>query len=191
MYTLVYTCSADLGLYLAVVNCCQVLRCLRAQHPLGSTSWLIWGGSTVCHSLALTWWTCLHGLVRKIGPLLTEARKTPCHIQYITQCQIWNAWEASISKGLRGCFFTLFHRGKKGYYSCFRECTRCFSVFTFKLQGVTNWNHRQESKKNRGPFIRGRQFLKGFFFFYVSLATFRFHLTIELILKGCLSIPYC
>lgn len=66
VYTLVYTCPAALGLYLAVVNCCQVLRRLRARHPLRCPSWLIWGGSAVCHSLALTCWTCPCGLVRKI-----------------------------------------------------------------------------------------------------------------------------
>ena len=66
VYTLVYTCPAVLGLYLAVVNCCQVLRRLRAQHPLRCPRWLIWGGSAVCHSLALTCWTCPCGLVREI-----------------------------------------------------------------------------------------------------------------------------
>lgn len=82
MYMLVYTCPPFWALYLAVVwahvNCCQVLRCLRAQHPLCCSSWLIWVGSTACHSLALACWTCPHGLVRKISPLPAEIRKTQC-----------------------------------------------------------------------------------------------------------------
>lgn len=112
VYTLVYTCPAVLGLYLAVVNCCQVLRRLRAQHPLRCPSWLIWGGSAVCHSLALTCWTCPCGLVREIVTMP----------KYKIQSQ-----------------HQPFSQRKRGdIYSCFSEGTRLsvFSVFIFKLQGV-------------------------------------------------------
>lgn len=155
-----------------MVNCCQVLRCLRAQHPLGSTSWLIWGGSTVCHSLAdLSTWPSW-----KDRPTADRSQKnTMPHTVYNTTPNM-KCVGSLYKQGSSRLFLNThpFQRGKRGYYSCFRECTRCFSDFTFKLQGVTNWNHRQESKKNKGSFIRGRQFLKGFFFLMLACRRFTF-----------------
>lgn len=148
----------------AHVNCCQVLHCLRAQHPLCCPSWLIWVGSILCHSLVLT--CCPHGLVRKVGPLPTEARKTQC--QNKTQCQIWHAWVASISKGLQGWLLTptLLQR-KEGISFLFqrRHKIEWFSVFIFKRQGVRKkWNRRQESKKEPGEFYSQQAvFKRGFF----------------------------
>lgn len=153
MYILVHTCSAVFGLYLAVVNCCQVLCCLRAQHPLCCSSWLIWGGSTVCHSLALTCWICLHGLVRKTSPLLTEVRKTWCHRQITMPDK--KCAGSFYKQGSLSLFLNTHpvHRENRGYYSDFKECMRCFTFFTFKLQGVTKWNYRRE-EKNRTAFIQ-------------------------------------
>ena len=142
MYMLVYTCPPVFGLYLAVVrahvNCCQVLCCLRAQHPLCCPSWLIWVGSTMCHSLALIWWTCLHGLVRKIGPLPNEARGT--------QCQMWNKMPNMTCVGILkrqgssrvALNIHLFSQREEELLSLFqrRQKIECFSVFIFKLQGV-------------------------------------------------------
>lgn len=76
VYTHVYTCSTVWVLYPVMVNCCQMLCCPRARRLLCCTWWLIWGGSTMCHSPTLTCWICPHGLVRKRGSLLTEGRTT-------------------------------------------------------------------------------------------------------------------
>lgn len=54
------------------VKCCVAWG---PQHPLSCPSWLIWVGSTLCPSLALSCWTCLHGLVRKMANWSLEKKQ--------------------------------------------------------------------------------------------------------------------
>lgn len=173
VYTLVYTCPAALGLYLAVVNCCQVLRRLRAQHPLRCPSWLIWGGSAVCHSLALTCWTCPCGLVRKIVTMP----------KYKIQSQ-----HQPFSQRKRGDIIPVSVKAQDWVFFCFHIQTPGSETKKKKNETID-----RGAKRIRGVFFfYSRQAVfKRFFFFYVSLAMFCFHLTIEWIFKGCLSIPYC
>lgn len=133
VYTLVYTCPAALGLYLAVVNCCQVLRRLRAQHPLRCPSWLIWGGSAVCHSLALTCWTCPCGLVRKIVTMP----------KYKIQSQ-----HQPFSQRKRGDIIPVSVKAQDWVFFCFHIQTPGSETKKKKKR-----NHRQGSKKNQGSFF--------------------------------------